>query len=692
MKIFTYWEPKSGVYSYLELCKKTWEKFNRDYEIVVLDNSNLHEFIDINFYGQVLFSGKYSLPQIADAIRAYILYEYGGIWLDLDTIVLNDVFFKKLDIFDSEYDCLFFGNEVQRTTNICCISAKKHSKLMNLWRNEARKKIIQNKPQNEITWDFLGNSIINSYIKHNNDVCILDNLSFKTFAEMKFGYGVEPYRKFYFESNFCKSDLSQDTFVLFLHNSWTPLYYKNLNNYLFFLSNCTLSNILFETLGYKEILPLIDGLRKIINLPNYHNKKNQEMELPTVKNIDVLGCCISRDVFNHSFISEYKKFFNLKTYFPRCPIPCFLTEGMWNASVLSEKYALNAWQYEVFYKYLSKGVFEYLQSNQSDALIIDFYEDAIRGCVKIGEKFFPNIKPFTKILAAEGIKYKEVSYSTVENYFDLWCTYFDTFITNIKEMLPNTNIYINTVKGSYLLNSGDVVFDKSKVESVNELWAKMDNYALSKHNLISINFEKQYAIDPNYPYGGSNEIVHFEKAYYRDLFDKLKFLITKSEQKYSHVNLIKNHNFIGGLLSFWNFYNSKFETKLIGNQYFCTLSHSESYSNLQWFWIWNDPIEIFGNSKDAYVLSCDYIYLEKPKSLPKSILAVREFLHAIHKLPKDNVINYMLAPDEANVESNKVYHLSKVIVPRGKWLRVGIHLSSDNTKIAVSNIRLERVI
>ena len=107
MKIFTYWEPKSGVYSYLELCKKTWEKFNRDYEIVVLDNSNLHEFIDINFYGQVLFSGKYSLPQIADAIRAYILYEYGGIWLDLDTIVLNDVFFKKLDIFDSEYDCLF---------------------------------------------------------------------------------------------------------------------------------------------------------------------------------------------------------------------------------------------------------------------------------------------------------------------------------------------------------------------------------------------------------------------------------------------------------------------------------------------------------------------------------------------------------------------------------------------------------
>ena len=140
---------------------------------------------------------------------------------------------------------------------------------MNLWRNEARKKIIQNKPQNEITWDFLGNSIINSYIKHNNDVCILDNRLCKTFAEMKFGNGVEPYRKFYFESNFCKSDLSQDTFVLFLHNSWTPLYYKNLNNYLFFLSNCTLSNILFETLGYNEILPLINGL-------NYHNKKLQD--------------------------------------------------------------------------------------------------------------------------------------------------------------------------------------------------------------------------------------------------------------------------------------------------------------------------------------------------------------------------------------------------------------------------------
>lgn len=420
------------------------------------------------------------------------------------------------------------------------------------------------------------------------------------------------------------------------------------------------------------------------------NKEN--IELSNIKTVDILGSCISRDSFSSSFVNDYKQYFNLKTYFPRCPIPCLLTDGIGKASVLSEKYATSPWQFEVFYKYLSKNFFTYLQNNQSDALIIDFYEDAVRGVIEIDGCYFPNFKPFTKVLDTEGIKYKIVNSATLDSYFEFWCNYFDSFMLKIKEIIPNTQICVNTVKGSYKLKNGEVAFDKKEVDKLNQLWTDMDNYAVSKHNLTPISYEKQYAIDPNYPYGGSNEMVHFEQSYYRDYLEKLKEIVQLTDKKYIPVNLIKNSNFSEGTLDYWNFLNTNFELKKINDQYFCTSLAMNNEPLPQWIWIWCDPIEIFGNGIDKYELSCDYVYLEEPQSLPKSILAIREFSHAIHKRPNENIINYTLSTDEANFESNKVYHLSKVIVPRGKWLRVGIHLSSDNVKIAVSNFRLQRVI
>ena len=415
--------------------------------------------------------------------------------------------------------------------------------------------------------------------------------------------------------------------------------------------------------------------------------------MSNIKTVDILGSCISRDSFSSSFVNDYKQYFNLKTYFPRCPIPCLLTDGIGKASVLSEKYATSPWQFEVFYKYLSKNFFTYLQNNQSDALIIDFYEDAVRGVIEIDGCYFPNFKPFTKVLDTEGIKYKIVNSATLDNYFEFWCNYFDSFMLKIKEIIPNTQICVNTVKGSYKLKNGEVAFDKKEVDKLNQLWTDMDNYAVSKHNLTPISYEKQYAIDPNYPYGGSNEMVHFEQSYYRDYLEKLKEIVQLTDKKYIPVNLIKNSNFSEGTLDYWNFLNTNFELKKINDQYFCTSLAMNNEPLPRWIWIWCDPIEIFGNGIDKYELSCDYVYLEEPQSLPKSILAIREFSHAIHKRPNENIINYTLSTDEANFESNKVYHLSKVIVPRGKWLRVGIHLlSSDNVKIAVSNFRLQRAI
>lgn len=53
-KIFTFWEPSKHIPSYIKLCMQTWTKFLPDYEIVVLDYSNLDEYLSkiamINHY------------------------------------------------------------------------------------------------------------------------------------------------------------------------------------------------------------------------------------------------------------------------------------------------------------------------------------------------------------------------------------------------------------------------------------------------------------------------------------------------------------------------------------------------------------------------------------------------------------------------------------------------------------------
>jgi len=83
MNIWTFWEPRTSMPQYLKLCLKTWHRYlSEDDEIHVLDYSNIREYIDLSEYGEGLFDGRYSLPKIADAIRALLLYKHGGLgWI-----------------------------------------------------------------------------------------------------------------------------------------------------------------------------------------------------------------------------------------------------------------------------------------------------------------------------------------------------------------------------------------------------------------------------------------------------------------------------------------------------------------------------------------------------------------------------------------------------------------------------------
>ena len=246
MRIFTFWEPKGNIPAYLKLCMKTWEKFIPDSEIVILDYSNIRSFIDIDLYGPELFGGNYSLPQIADAVRCMLLEQYGGLWMDLDTIILSKEFIKY---FNDSKDVIFFGDSLNRTVHIGIINAIAHSSLMKLWVDGVKDKICNFTEKGKDFWAYLGNSIIYSYVKENIDeIKIIDVVKEEIFPEKVNAIPKASHQNLYVDFYFCKKYHLSDmkSYALMLHNSWTPNIFKKMCEKDFLRYDCTLANILAE--------------------------------------------------------------------------------------------------------------------------------------------------------------------------------------------------------------------------------------------------------------------------------------------------------------------------------------------------------------------------------------------------------------------------------------------------------------
>lgn len=102
-------------------CMKTWEKYLPDYEVKRWGDDECKDIISSNKYAQqALDAKKYAF--VSDYLRVYILYNYGGVYMDTDVQI-----FKPIDRFlnDGAFTC--FENSEQIPTALMA-SAKG-----NLW-------------------------------------------------------------------------------------------------------------------------------------------------------------------------------------------------------------------------------------------------------------------------------------------------------------------------------------------------------------------------------------------------------------------------------------------------------------------------------------------------------------------------------------------------------------------------------
>ena len=247
MFVYTFWEPRERMPFYLQLCMETWKKFLPNATIVLLDYKNINELLDVRELGLNLFSGRFTLPQIADAIRVALLAKHGGIWLDVDTIILNSDA-EKFFLPDEKHRTVFFGNVEHRSCHIGFINTPPAAMCMNLWREFIRERIWNLKPSTPVTWAFFGNNFINDYsAKYPDEIEILDRQLVLPEAKSELSQPEAAYLEYYFLQNRRLADVPAD--MLLLHNSWTPPQIKQLSPQEFFRVDCTLVNVLAETLG-----------------------------------------------------------------------------------------------------------------------------------------------------------------------------------------------------------------------------------------------------------------------------------------------------------------------------------------------------------------------------------------------------------------------------------------------------------
>lgn len=276
-RIWTFWEPRKNLHGYLKLCIKTWQKFLPEYEIIVLDYSNLDNYLGKGFFHRAIRKKYYSLAKQSDAIRSAILEKFGGIWLDTDTIITSD---KIREILDINSECIMFNR------HLGFIVTKPHSKAMQYWSTKARKYIKKayfyrkykllreicrlfdrNFVEKMPTWNFLGNGIVNEFLDNatTEEFCSLDRIKYYALPEYnkqaeenwemvsedpkdKFGKDRRLFRYFYLENDYTDYILEHEKGVILLHNSRVPNDVKKMNEEEFLKTDNTLSNLLKKIL------------------------------------------------------------------------------------------------------------------------------------------------------------------------------------------------------------------------------------------------------------------------------------------------------------------------------------------------------------------------------------------------------------------------------------------------------------
>lgn len=239
-KVFTFWEPKSSVPGYVNLCMETWKHCLPGCEVVVLDYDSLGDWLTADEQAAVLCR-KMTLAMQSDCIRCAVLKKHGGIWMDADTVLI-----KPLDGRFSSADCSIVarrqdGHLVHYAAYIN--AARPEAKFLCDWYSELVPRVakaerfrsswltrlLHHEEWKHIRrWNYCVNAIIDPLADDAapEDYAWIDkNEIFAVPEEELMSSGLDAvaaYRKYWFEPGEIDDVLMRCAGMIMLHNSFTP--------------------------------------------------------------------------------------------------------------------------------------------------------------------------------------------------------------------------------------------------------------------------------------------------------------------------------------------------------------------------------------------------------------------------------------------------------------------------------------
>ena len=131
---------------------------SKGYNVILITDKNITDYIK-NIPNDFT---KLCPAHQADFVRVNVICEYGGIWLDSDTLVLDSL--------DSLFDLVEIKNGffIKENNNILCngvFGSKPNTELMIKWRNEINNEL--NYTKGNIGWSGIGSNIMQNIYKTN---------------------------------------------------------------------------------------------------------------------------------------------------------------------------------------------------------------------------------------------------------------------------------------------------------------------------------------------------------------------------------------------------------------------------------------------------------------------------------------------------------------------------------------------
>ena len=248
-RVAIYWDGYTPP-AYLTLCVTTWLSWVNIEDITVLNQTNARYFVGDQIPTKYLKMYSYALQ--SDAVSAAYLTKFGGTFIDADTIMCSDNCLRFFEIGDADTKDVLraFGFPPNRGIHIGALTSNPGGTVVAEWTRQLRERLPR--WSEEYKWNFLGNAILDPYIRKPEilpHLDIIDAAATLSTPEVQLATlptvagnaseekkppaqsRYEKYLQFWYQRSRSEADFvtieQESSGIISLHNSWTPPEYRN---------------------------------------------------------------------------------------------------------------------------------------------------------------------------------------------------------------------------------------------------------------------------------------------------------------------------------------------------------------------------------------------------------------------------------------------------------------------------------